>query len=132
VTTRVAGDRIEAVIEARRLRKLIPDADLSAFVERRSRGRTQVLVELRDAMTATEIPRRLGQHKATAPDRLPFVVATPTSVELADNLARITDRVPHYLWSARAFAVEATGDQLAEIASLPWVAIIRPSRRVRG
>jgi hypothetical protein len=53
-------------------------------------------------------------------------------MDAAAELARITGRSPRFLRVARAYALQASGSQLAEIAALPMVAAIRPNGRVRA
>jgi hypothetical protein len=83
--------------------EVISDDDLHRFVDRHSHRKMVVLVEPRAA-----------------------------TVRLAHDITRITGRTPHYLRSAGAFVVEASGGQLAELATLPSVARIGPSRHVHA
>ncbi len=111
-------------------REVIRDEDLRRLVDRRSHRMMLVLVEPRGATVDHTLDR---PHGSMSPARVQVAVPQRDRRDgetMAAEIARITGRPPRYLRAAGAFVTEASGDQLAEIASLPSVATIRPSRYV--
>ena len=106
------------------------DVELRRLADRRSHRRVHVLVELRQPTTA-----RALQRGREATSRGPLQIEVPdhrgnAEEKRAAEISRITGRTPHYLRSAGAFVTTASGNQLADIAALPWVAAIRPCRHI--
>ena len=110
--------------------EVIPDEYLRDLAERRSHRMVLVLVEPR----RPAIGRTLDwPHGATSPLRIEVTRAERDGSDreaLVSEIFRITGHTPSYLPAAGAFVTEASGEQLAELATLPWVATIRPSRHV--
>jgi hypothetical protein len=109
---------------------VIRDVELRRLVDLRSHRRVRVLVELQQPTTSRPVERG---HEAMSPGSVQ--IAVPESggngeKKPAAELARITGRTPQYLRSAGAFVISVSGDQLADIAALPWVAAIRPCRHL--
>jgi hypothetical protein len=111
-------------------RDVIRDVELRRLADHRSQRRVRVLVALRQPTTAR--PLRRGRE---ATSRGPLQIAVPdhwghAEEKRAAEITGITGHMPHYLRSAGAFVTTASGDQLADIAALPWVAAIRPCRHI--
>ena len=107
-------------------REVIDDETVRRLVDRRSSHRMLVLVEP-SRPTVRRTVRRGNARESR--DTVQVSVPTGDGGDLAAAIRRITGRPPHYLVAAGAFVVEATGEQLAELAALPCVATIRASRR---
>jgi hypothetical protein len=113
-------------------RDVIPDDELRRLVDRHSHRMMSVLVEPRGATASRTLDRAHGEM---LPDIIEVAVpalGSTDSERLADDITRMTGRTPQYLRSASAVVVEVSGDQLAELAALPSVAMIRPRRHVHA
>ena len=111
-------------------REVIRDHELRRLAEGHSHQTVHVLVEPRQA-TAGHTVLRGRQTTAPGPVQVWVPAHRGTGDEKwAGDITRVTGRRPHYLRAAGAFVAVASGDQLALLATLPWVAAIRPCRRV--
>lgn len=111
-------------------REVIRDVELRRLADRRSHRRVRVLVALRQPTTARSLRRG---REAASRGPLQIEVAdhrSYTEVMRAAEITHITGHTPHYLRSAGAFVTTTSGNQLADIAALPWVAAIRPCRHI--
>lgn len=109
----------------------LPDARLRSFVLEGSERKVSVLVQVEwpaaKLTGGAREPRRPG--RLTIPDPDAEAEAERQAQRLGAWLEELLDEPPVWLRSAHAFAVQATGLQIARIAEAAMTRAIEPNRR---
>lgn len=116
----------------------IPDPKLREFAKGGSDGKSvDVIVELDAPLPKVVMEKNVyAGHRAFRP-----VAVEPESQaaqrelerkvrEARELFAEITGATPRWLRSARAFIMQATGEQLRRVAASPLTRMIQPNRRL--
>lgn len=114
------------------LQAKVPDAALRASLAGGGSDLLTVIVEV--AAPSPKVAVRADRHTgrvrlAPEPRNRGDAVAAKSAKALGDLIAELTGERPPYLSAARAYVVEATGEQLRRLAASPLVRSIQPNRR---